>query len=350
MNMRFSSIILRVNRDVRLMMYSLLSLTLFSSSLWFMVMSSDAHAQSKPSDNIRHAQNFLIEGNRLLSRGRYRQALSQFKSANELVPDVKTSVIIGAIYVKLDRCVDAFKTWQDGLRLCNGCSKAREIKKKLNKYTKQCASRISVTSKPRAQVSIDGVVVGDTPYKGLILRGRHQIQLSARSHEMISLTRVVTPPKTLKISEVLSPSGQLMGVSRRPVSTPPPRVTPPPRPLPPPPLTLMPPPEVKPSFQDSLQPPSPFQEGLPSTLAMRNQKIRRGLWISTLVLSLVGGGLIVYSDLKYDKFLPKLDSLKVRDQDLADEVDRAENAQSIGVVTFIVAGTNLITSLLFLDD
>lgn len=331
-----------LNMVVRSFILSGLLCTLIGAPKDFGFMVQVASAESSNFSEVQEAQNLMIEGRKMLAQSKFRRALDLFKRAHRLVPDVKTAVIIGAIYVKLDRCVDAFKSWQDGLKLCGACGKAEEIRDKLHRYTSQCASSIRVESTPRAQVAINQKFVGDTPYQGMILRGKHEIQVSALGYQTRRVIRIAKPPQPLSERLDLSPEGRLLGAPRGQQLLPPPPLPPPP----PPSLTIMNPTAVTPSFQED---PQGNQLHGNLELKARNRRIRNGLWISSLALGLGAGGITIWTESEFKALQKRSKSNSMAKDDLYTRSTKAGGWQTTARVMGVFSGVALITSFFFLD-
>ena len=342
-------------------------LLLWSSSTKYIYVSSyklsllsQVYAKSRTSaEEIQYAQNLQIKGRRLLKRKKYREALKSFQESHRQVPDIKNLVIIGAIHVKLDQCQGAFNAWQSALKMCAGCQRTQEIKTKISKYTTQCSSTVEVNSRPRAHVNIDGIFVGKTPYRGRLLVGKHQLKISAVGYDPIHRVSEVQPYQPIKIDVDLIPAGQLLGQSPYPS----PKVTPTLKPiqqaLPPqnhpqsqlnrsnrvhrskPILTMISPAIITPTYQNDLNDQVQIDP---------HMSLRRGLWLTTVILGIGAGGAYYYSSSEHKD----LTTLSTRpsvgpNPELHQRANRAKMFQTTSGVMFALSATSLITSFFFLE-
>jgi hypothetical protein len=327
------------------------------SSVHYLSVNSDfnlitrVHATSGDQpQNIQQAQNLQIKGRKLLKIKKFRGALACFEESHQRVPDLKNLVIIGAIHIKLNQCKGAFNAWRSALQMCAGCSNTQEIKSKISRYTRRCASAIELKSRPRAQVEIDGVFVGHTPYQGVLLVGKHRLTLNAVGYDPIRQIRVVHPNKPLKIDIDLTPKGRLLGQQpiKNTTSTRRSSIQPQPQPTAAPSSRDQ--PRLIPMTSPAALTPT-FQVDLNEHIRVDPYvSLRRGLWITSGLLGLGAGATYYYSLSEY-KELSTLSALRsvAPNPELRQRANRAEMFHTTSGVMLALSAASLVVNLFFLD-
>ena len=166
-------------------------------------------------EDIRYAQDMILKGQSFLKKKRYRKAISYFKRSHARVPEVNNLFMIGALHTKLNECSQALKFWTEAQVMCGRCALSTKLDTAIIKHTSDCSVEISIQSLPRAQINIDGQVVGVTPYLARTLYGSHIVRLSAIGHKAHIVKARASRGRPISIDVTLVPEGSLLGVKSK---------------------------------------------------------------------------------------------------------------------------------------
>jgi len=206
-----------------------------------------AAAQAEPTKEAKdEASRRFKRGIELFGEGDYRAALVEFKRANELAPNYNVLYNIGNVYFQLTDYANALVSFEKYLAEggSNVDAKRRsDVEKDIEKLRTRVARVEISTSVPEADVSIDDVPVGKSPFGKPILvnPGRHKITATKEGR--------TTATKMIEVAsfDALSVNLELAEPTAKPVetNTPPPPLptattttTAPPPPPPPPPKSI----------------------------------------------------------------------------------------------------------------
>ena len=296
------------------------------------------HARSKietKEQKIKYAQEMIQKGQALLKKKRYREAIGFFQKSHDRVPDVKNLFTLGAIYSKLKLCPQALSYWNEAQIMCGRCSLATQLDQAILKHTQSCSSEVSVQSIPRAQLLIDGIKFGETPYTGRLLHGTHTILLQSRGYQTQSFRVQADANRPVNVDATLMPAGAQLGIQGTSV----PKKT---RPIPNVARPVI-------NSNPSSVPADLWFKAEESASKRRQSNIK---WkTSLMVTGIVGGGvalgLYAYSRNKYRVLDESLKQGSPQNKALYKESVTAKNLQITSVVLGVVSSLALSSSFLF---
>ncbi|MDC3957950.1 PEGA domain-containing protein [Polyangium jinanense] len=175
-----------------------------------------APAKAEPSKEAKEeASRRFKRGIELFGEGDYRAALIEFRRANELAPNYNVLYNIGNVYFQLQDYANALVSFEKYLAEggANIDAKRRaDVDKDIEKLRTRVARVEIVTSVPDADVTIDDVPVGKSPFaKPLLVNpGRHRIVATKEGRTSASRTIEVasfdSEKVTLDLQEIARPS------------------------------------------------------------------------------------------------------------------------------------------------
>ncbi len=178
--------------------------------------------QAQTADERAEARALSKEGAALFKAGDFAAAVTKFEAANALVPHPVLDINIGRCYEKLDDPIQA-------LAYCKAALNSPGSPDKIKEAARECVERttavigtrpvIEVFSRPKgAQVIIDGLEVGRTPFNGEIDAGRRQVDLKLEGHRLSSTDVFAEFGGKYTVDEVLIPdtAGALLTVTSVP--------------------------------------------------------------------------------------------------------------------------------------
>lgn len=186
-------------------------------------------AAAEPTKEAKEeASRRFLRGKELYNEGDYRTALVEFRRAYELAPNYVVLFNIGQVQQNVNDyagALDSFEKYliQGGANI--DAKRKVDVEKEIDKLRSRVARVEIITSIPDADVTINDLPVGKTPFaKSLVLNpGRHRIVASKEGR--------VTASQTIEIASGDTPSVKL-DLPEKTVN----QVPPPPPPPPPPPL------------------------------------------------------------------------------------------------------------------
>lgn len=323
--------------------YTFLSLILIS----FSVQSPTVQAKRKTktssrreqgSDAIRYAQEMIQEGQKLLKRRKYRQAIPFFERSQRRVPDVKNLYTLGAIYKKLKNCPKALDYWSLAQKNCDDCGLSTQIDQALLNHTKSCSIGVSIQSLPRALVLLDGERFGETPYTGRLLLGAHKLELRSQGHIPYVQYLQVNKGSAVTLDIVLKPVGQQLGLAQNtPKQNPAQKLR-------------------NPSLNGSMPP--AIQEAVPAeewfraeevaNTQSKQSKIQIIVASTGVAMGLSALGLYAYSLYEYNNLLEIKQNNALQNLSLANQADKADSMQTTSRFLAVLSAISL-GSLFFID-
>lgn len=179
-------------------------------------------AAAQTAEERAEARALSKEGATLFKAGNYAAAVEKFEAANALVPHPVLDINIGRCYEKLDDPTQA-------LAYCKAALNSPGSPDKIKEAARECVERatsvigtrpgLEVFSKPKgAQVIVDGLEMGRTPWKGEVDAGRRQVDLKLDGHRLSTTVVFAEFGKSYTVDEVLIPdtSGALLTVTSVP--------------------------------------------------------------------------------------------------------------------------------------
>ena len=290
---------------------------------------------NQESDNIQQAQNMIQTGQSLLKQKKYRAAIPYFERSHTRVPDVKNLFTLGAIYSKLKQCPKALSYWTSAQVMCGRCGLSSQLDQAIMKHTRSCSTELSVQSLPRAKVIIDQQEVGETPYTGRLLHGTHTLILNTLGHLSHKVRIQADRDRPVNIDVVLTPEGRQLGVTNQKS----------PSPLKPP---LSQRPAVKPIAEQSVSAEAWLRAEEINKQSRAERRILKTTLISSgVVLGLSALGLYAYTTDRYRALKEKEKTTVMRDKNLYNQAQTADNVQTVSGVLGIV-GLILMSSTLLI--
>lgn len=160
-----------------------------AASLILLLITTTAAAGPPESEADRRARarSHFESGAQAYQKGRYKQAIDEFLTANRIVPSPALSFNIARACEKIGDVAGALAFYRDYLRRAPAApdrervaARARELMLQLRERGMQ---QVTITSSPeRATVVLDGVPVGVTPWTGEIAPGEHRLALRLLDH------------------------------------------------------------------------------------------------------------------------------------------------------------------------
>ncbi len=141
--------------------------------------------------------------------GRYLESVKHFKEAAQLVPNPALSYNIGLAYDSMGETTDALSWYRDYLRrVPDAADRDAVIKsiRRLEHVLQQLGvQQVTIFSTPEgATVSLDGDVVGRTPWTGETTPGQHRVRVTLDGHAPAVAEFSLAEDRTLDVKLVLS--------------------------------------------------------------------------------------------------------------------------------------------------
>ncbi|MRG90626.1 PEGA domain-containing protein [Polyangium spumosum] len=175
-----------------------------------------AEKQAEPTKEAKEeASRRFKRGIELFGEGDYRAALVEFRRANELAPNYNVLYNIGNVYFQLQDYANALISFEKYLAAggANIDPKRRaDVEKDIEKLRTRVARVEITTSVPDADVTIDDVPVGKTPFAKPILvnPGRHRIVATKEGRtsasKLIEVASFDSERVTLDLAEITKPT------------------------------------------------------------------------------------------------------------------------------------------------
>lgn len=138
----------------------------------------------------------------------YERAIELFQRANRLKPNAAFSFNIGIAYQDMGNSALALRHYRDYLRLSPEASDRAEVVSRIRKLEaqlqRQGVQQVTVVTTPQAaSVSIDGRVVGESPWTGELAPGNHEVLVQLDGHEVVQRAFDLPPGRAIDVSVTL---------------------------------------------------------------------------------------------------------------------------------------------------
>lgn len=126
------------------------------------------------------------EGAAAYRAGHYANAVELFLAADALSPSAALSFNVARAYEKLDETAKALRHYRDFLRRAPNAPNAREVRSRIatleSRLMQRGLQQVTVLSEPEADLAVDGLRLGRTPWTGELRPGPHRIVLSREGY------------------------------------------------------------------------------------------------------------------------------------------------------------------------
>jgi hypothetical protein len=141
----------------------------------------------RSSQQLKRAQNTLIQAQNALDKKEYQKALRLYKMSNEIIPDVKNLMRIAHIQFLLGACSHSYEYWIKAYDSCDSCSFKPLILQRLKASTQKCTGMIEIKTIPsKANVYLNNEIsIGITPLLFPFLHGSVKLTLTHPSFNPI---------------------------------------------------------------------------------------------------------------------------------------------------------------------
>lgn len=165
-------------------------------------------------------------GEQAYREARYKDAIELFLQAHKLDPHPELVFNAGQAYEKLGDVPNALRLYREYLRAAPGASdratletKIRNLEQRLREKGVQQASILSTP--PGATVVLDGRAMGNTPWTGEIVPGRHIVVLKLDGYPDTAKEFVLANDRSMDIDVALGTQGSSPAVALPPSGVPP---------------------------------------------------------------------------------------------------------------------------------
>lgn len=166
---------------------------------------------NESSDSLQSRASALYErGVHAFEGGRYREAVDHFLAADRILPSAPLSYNAALAYENLRDVPGALRFYRDYLRRDPSADNAPAVRRRIRTLEQELSRRglqqVSIRSEPPgATVTIDGNVVGVTPWTGQLKPGRHELALVRDAHHPVHRPLVLAGSSSIELVETLKP-------------------------------------------------------------------------------------------------------------------------------------------------
>jgi tetratricopeptide (TPR) repeat protein len=150
------------------------------------------------------------EGAAAYRAGQYAHAVELFLAADALVPSAALSFNVARAYEKLGETAKALRHYRDFLRRAPNAPNARDVGSVVATLEKRLMQRglqqVTVLSEPEADLAIDGLWLGRTPWTGELKPGPHRAVLSRQGYRAQSRDFELSAERAMDLSLRLEPA------------------------------------------------------------------------------------------------------------------------------------------------
>jgi tetratricopeptide (TPR) repeat protein len=141
--------------------------------------------------------------------GRYREAINAFREADRIAPSPALSFDVALAHEQLGEVARALEHYREYLRRAPDASERARIEERISdlrgKLVELGLQQVTVeSSPPGANLSIDGLPLGRTPWTGELHLGAHELVASQAGHETRKLAFQLSPAAAADIEVVLT--------------------------------------------------------------------------------------------------------------------------------------------------
>jgi len=140
--------------------------------------------------------------------GRYAEAVELFRDADRKKPSAALSFNMARAYEKLGDVAGALRSYRDYLRRAKDPDDGAAVRRFVDSLSKRLAARgvqqVTVLSTPPgATVSVDGELVGVTPWTSELTPGAYEVSLHLAEHRDVVQSFVLPADEALDVSVLL---------------------------------------------------------------------------------------------------------------------------------------------------
>jgi tetratricopeptide (TPR) repeat protein len=151
------------------------------------------------------------EGAAAYRAGHYANAVEHFLAADALSPSAALSFNVARAYEKLDETAKALRHYRDFLRRAPNAPNARDVKSRVatleTRLLQRGLQQVTVLSEPEAELAIDGLSLGRTPWTGELRPGPHRVVLSRAGYAAQSRDFELSGEHAMDVVVRLGPAG-----------------------------------------------------------------------------------------------------------------------------------------------
>ena len=146
---------------------------------------------SAADERRRSAEARFRDGEAAYRDGRYRDAVAAFHEADAILPSAALSFNAALAYEHLSDAPGALRSYRDYLRRGGAGENVERVRRRIEQLEQQLMSsgvqQVTIDSQPpAASLSVDGRVVGVTPWTGELAPGKHRLRLAAKGRQVLS--------------------------------------------------------------------------------------------------------------------------------------------------------------------
>lgn len=155
------------------------------------------------------ANSYYEKGMDAFRAGRYREAINAFREADRIAPSPALSFDVALAHEQLGEVARALEHYREYLRRAPDASERTRIEERISelegKLVELGLQQVTIqSSPPGANLSIDGLPLGRTPWTGELHLGGHELVASHAGHETQELTFHLSPAAAADIAVVLT--------------------------------------------------------------------------------------------------------------------------------------------------
>jgi len=182
---------------------------LAASPRWVRAALPSENAPPTPAERSQ-AKTRYNEGAAAYRSGRYARAVELFLAADALAPSAALSFNVALAYDKLGETAKALRYYRDYLRRAPGSIHASEagiaVATLETRLMQRGLQQVTVVSRPSAELSIDGLALGRTPWTGELVPGPHRAVLTRESYSAMSRDFELRADRALDLVLELAPA------------------------------------------------------------------------------------------------------------------------------------------------
>jgi len=186
--------------------FAIVALVALTPPVW-----ADPAPVAAPTEEQRtEAKARFDEGAAAYRAGHYANAVELFLAADALAPSAALSFNVARAYEKLGETAKALRHYRDFLRRAPSAPNAREVRSRIatleTRLVERGLQQVTVISEPEADLAVDGLWVGRTPWTGELRPGPHRLVLSREGYGAQSRDFELSAEHAMDVTVELGPS------------------------------------------------------------------------------------------------------------------------------------------------
>ena len=186
--------------------FAVVALLALTERVW-----ADPAPRASPTAEQRtEAEARFDEGAAAYKAGRYANAVEHFLAADALAPSAALSFNVARAYEKLGETAKALRHYRDFLRRAPDAPNARDVRSRIATHETRLVQRglqqVTVLSEPEADLTVDGLWLGRTPWTGELRPGPHRIVLTREGYGAQSRDFELSAEHAMDVTVRLAPS------------------------------------------------------------------------------------------------------------------------------------------------